>query len=129
MKKLGFTMIEVIFVIVILGILAAVAIPKLAASRNDAEASVLVAQLATCIKFAGGMSIQNQAFDLTIPSCTIVINTGGTNGAGCYQLTPNNLAGTLIAQDKNSADDICVLAHTLSVNGGVSSATGVTHRF
>jgi prepilin-type N-terminal cleavage/methylation domain-containing protein len=35
----AFTMIELIFVIVILGILAAVAIPKLAATRADAEVS------------------------------------------------------------------------------------------
>ena len=33
----GFTMIELIFVIVILGVLAAIAIPKLAATRDDAE--------------------------------------------------------------------------------------------
>ena len=33
----GFTMIELIFVIVILGVLAAIAIPKLAAMRDDAE--------------------------------------------------------------------------------------------
>lgn len=36
MKK-AFTMIELIFVIVVLGILAAVAIPKMAATRDDAQ--------------------------------------------------------------------------------------------
>lgn len=37
MKKSGFTMIELVFVIVVLGILAAVAVPKLAATRDDAH--------------------------------------------------------------------------------------------
>lgn len=36
-KRSAFTMIELIFVIVILGILAAVSVPKLAATRNDAK--------------------------------------------------------------------------------------------
>ena len=39
MRKNAFTMIELIFVIVILGILASVAIPKLSATRTDAEIS------------------------------------------------------------------------------------------
>jgi general secretion pathway protein G len=36
-KRNGFTMIELVFVIVVLGILAAVAVPRLAATRTDAE--------------------------------------------------------------------------------------------
>lgn len=46
MKK-GFTMIELIFVIVILGILASVAIPRLASTREDAEISAAIANLRT----------------------------------------------------------------------------------
>lgn len=37
MKRKAFTMIELVFVIVVLGILAAVAIPKFAATRDDAQ--------------------------------------------------------------------------------------------
>ena len=39
--RTAFTMIELVFVIVILGILAVVAIPKLAATRDDAVNSGL----------------------------------------------------------------------------------------
>ncbi len=38
-SKYGFTMIEMIFVIVVLGILSAIAIPKFAATRTDAQIS------------------------------------------------------------------------------------------
>jgi len=36
-KRTAFTMIELVFVIVVLGILAAIAIPKFAATRDDAQ--------------------------------------------------------------------------------------------
>ena len=48
MKK-AFTMIELIFVIVILGILASVALPKLAATRDDALIASCIADTKTAI--------------------------------------------------------------------------------
>lgn len=53
MNRLAFTMIELIFVIVILGILAAVAIPKLAATRDDAKVSVKIQDVTTIINELG----------------------------------------------------------------------------
>ena len=51
MKK-GFTMIELIFVIVILGILASVAIPRIAGTREDAEVSAGIANIRTLLSDA-----------------------------------------------------------------------------
>jgi len=50
MKKKSFTMVELIFVIVILGILAAVAIPKLAATRDDAQTAALLEQAQSAMR-------------------------------------------------------------------------------
>ncbi|HIP54968.1 MAG TPA: type II secretion system protein [Sulfurimonas autotrophica] len=57
MKRAGFTMIELVFVIVILGILATVAVPRILATREDAKISTEVANLATCIQDLGSKYI------------------------------------------------------------------------
>ena len=44
-SKKAFTMIELVFVIVVIGILSAIAIPKLAATRDDAEIAKAVATI------------------------------------------------------------------------------------
>ena len=62
MKK-GFTMIELIFVIVILGILASVAIPRLAATRTDAAIATTVANLRTILSDAASYYAVKGSFD------------------------------------------------------------------
>ena len=66
MKK-GFTMIELIFVIVILGILASVAIPRLHGTREDAEIATTVANLRTLISDINAYYVLKGGFD-TIPN-------------------------------------------------------------
>ncbi len=79
MRK-AFTMIELIFVIVIIGILAAVAIPKLAATRDDAELSVLMTNTKICVNdlvasYKGNGSLTD--ID-TIPACVEAKAKGAT---------------------------------------------------
>ena len=76
MKK-GFTMIELIFVIVILGILASVAIPRLAGTKADAEISAAVANLRTLVSDANVYYVAKGGFDLSAgasPSITTTWN-------------------------------------------------------
>ena len=85
-------MIELIFVIVILGILASVAIPRLAATREDAEISAAVANLRTLVSDATAYYTAkgdftgvnwNQITNVPLSSATTkALNTGAKLKAG-----------------------------------------------
>lgn len=111
MKRAGFTMIELIFVIVILGILAAVAVPKLSATRDDAKVSKGASDAATLVSDLGSYYTGHGSFSDTITDMTNVplVTTaalvwGTTAGTYDYSLdggTTNCLVAT-IAFDSGS---------------------------
>ena len=114
MKK-GFTMIELIFVIVILGILASVAIPRLAGTRTDAEIATTVANLRTLLsdlnsyyavkgEFAEGADGVKWSEITNVPlenaDTQAVGRTAGlmVGGERCIEVSINNKTGVLPAR-------------------------------
>ncbi len=142
MKRSGFTMIELIFVIVILGILAAVAIPKLAATRDDAQASkvatnakTMVSEIAAYATAQGIVPIGDA--NMTLASNTYVENknsgymgtatTDGNisvldkiGGIACLMIDVNNTAISTVHGDQNST--ICDAVRAIVPEGQVSVA-------
>ncbi|WP_309499295.1 type II secretion system protein [Sulfurovum sp.] len=114
----GFTMIELIFVIVIIGILAAVAIPKLAANRDDAVA-------ATCQHEAGQFLSEITAFYTRNGSLAPLSNM--TNIRVDASDTENgfiadvDMNGTTAATYNCGGGAVAVFLPVATTNGGISN--------
>ena len=110
MKK-GFTMIELIFVIVILGILAAVAIPRLAATRDDAEFSKSATNIQTVVIDLGSYYTSQGNFSTTYSDMSNVANPVKAKSATCFTVkyASNNIdnANGTIEVAKDNTNVLC----------------------
>lgn len=86
-KRSAFTMIELIFVIVIIGVLVAIAIPKLMATRDDAKVSKMM------------MSIGN-----IISEITNYANAKKTTTTDLSEMS-NSLKGLVISGEANCSEE------------------------
>jgi len=122
MKK-GFTMIELIFVIVILGILASVAIPKLAATRDDAKAATIKTDIGTALNaipawYQGQKDVriaQAMSIDTSVWTKADDVNyTWKDNGTDCV---------TISIWDMNQSTDGNLTSNGLAKSGTDFNAT------
>ena len=95
MKQNAFTMIELIFVIVILGILSAVAIPKLMATKDDAYIVKEVANAKQVMQNANSEYISQGSFS-SYPSTKCYSFTGASDGN--FTVAKINLSTDLCTQ-------------------------------
>ena len=105
MRK-AFTMIELIFVIVILGILAAVAIPKLMGTRTDAKISKLASNIQTAKNEIASYVTARGRFETNGSKMSNVISEMEIAGSATIDTT--NKRVTFKAEDNAGSQQNCI---------------------
>ena len=78
--RAGWTMIELIFILIVIGILASIAIGKLSTTRDDAKLSADVSNMNICIRDVAANYAATRIADMNITSCNNVL---------CYTIDMN----------------------------------------
>lgn len=127
MKRGGFSLVEVIFVIVILGIIATVAIPRLSATRDDASISAAATNIQTVFKDFSSYYVSQGSFDVVDTSNMsnvsgsgygFFVNPAATNGyrdafeyntssGQCFKIMVSD-DGNVSLQAQATSDNVCI---------------------
>ena len=129
MKK-GFTMIELIFVIVILGILASVAIPRLASTRADAEISSAIANLRTLESDIASYYTVKGAIETTttfadVTNVKVKETTKAVTAGSILQVGKVDCINVKFVERTTNADGTIKTPAYLAVTKAADTATGV----
>jgi type II secretory pathway pseudopilin PulG len=146
-------MIELIFVIVILGILAAVAIPRLAATRDDAKIASKVQEGIQFINELGAYYTVHDRFgtlhdmtnvqisttndsetrdatkDMNASATTVYLTDGNSKSCVSFSSLAGSKDGNLTVKNLSGGTAICNGIEKALADKNVSSTSGVTHKF
>ena len=112
----AFTMIELVFVIVILGILASVAIPKLVATRDDAEVVAGLQRVSMLITDVGGYYTGHGNF-AEVEKMTTQTLLKSTKTGALYDKFDGNLTNTTAYFGNTARTKKCLAVTVDDMNG------------
>ena len=107
----AFSIIELIFVILIMGILAYMALPKLAATRDDAHIAKSIMNLSIAIEDIGSSYTAEGSLDLTATNAPLTGN--------CFRVISNPTANGIVVVGAIGDAPYCPDAVTIATRNGL----------